>query len=347
MLIAIFLIGIAGMLSAQKIAIIDAGSSGSELYVYEWNKDNKQLIVLYSGSGKKDDTEGKILAKVDNTDAAARAYLANLTKEYSNEVGDSIPLYVLATAGMRGEADNPIYHTIKSVLEINGYKIEEAMTISGKYEGFCALLAANLENEIIKIDDSGTKLVPQDPGNPIYGILEIGGASMQIAFIKEGDNDIVNCIYRDGLGNIYSKSYLGCGVNSVYDKYINETEPYDFTTLNMGLNTVKRLIPENLAFWGLGGSIRAFFKEGKTLDEYSDFYKDSIPTATNHPYMNGKYIKYITDELNLKCVIAPLAPLAPLAHKLENPKNPSNWTDGAALDILLYGGTPDEYTGNN
>ena len=150
------------------------------------------------------------------------------------------------------------------------------------------------------------------------------------------DEQCPDCISRKGFSNIYSKSYLGCGVNSVYDKYISETEPYDFTTLNMGLNTVKQLIPENLAFWGLGGSIRAFFKEGKTLDKYSAFYKDSIPTSTNHPYMNAEYIKYITTSLGLV-----------LNSTFKDPKNPSNWTEGAALDILLYGETPEEYNGNN
>lgn len=333
MLTAIFLIGIAGMLSAQKIAIIDAGSSGSELYVYEWNKDNKQLIVLYSGSGKKDDTEGKILAKVDNTNAAAaRAYLTKMTSEHLNTDSNPIPLYVLATAGMRGK-DNSIYDKIRSVSKINGYKIEKAMTISGKYEGFYAWIAANYKNKNLGFNNS-TPEQPLTYTAPTCGILEIGGASIQITFAM--DEQCPDCISRKGFSNIYSKSYLGCGVNSVYDKYISETEPYDFTTLNMGLNTVKQLIPENLAFWGLGGSIRAFFKEGKTLDKYSAFYKDSIPTSTNHPYMNAEYIKYITTSLGLV-----------LNSTFKDPKNPSNWTEGAALDILLYGETPEEYNGNN
>lgn len=342
MLTAIFLIGIAGMLSAQKIAIIDAGSSGSVLYVYEWNKIDKKLIVLHSGSGKKDDTEGKILAKVDNTNEAAKAYLTKMTSEYPNTESNPIPLYVLATAGMRGQG-NLIYTTIMSAPEINGFKIEKAMTISGKYEGFCALLAANLKNEIIKIDDSGTKLVPQNPEGQIYGILEIGGASMQIAFKANGNSE--DYISRGGLGSIYSKSYLGCGVNRVYETY-NNTDPYDFDALNMDLNTVQSLIPDNLYFWGLGGSIRAFFASKQSLDQYiTDNDRNNDTTLYYHPHMNGEYIKYITEHLN--CVIDPLAPLDPVAHKLEDPKNPSNWTEGAALDILLYGETPDEYTDSN
>lgn len=349
MLTAIFLIGIAGMLSAQKIAIIDAGSSGSELYVYEW--DSKELSVVYSGSGM-DDTEGKILAQVDDTDAAAKAYLTKMTSGHPNRAKDPIPLYVLATAGMRG-MDNSIYDKIVTKENrINGYKIIKAMTISGRYEGFYAWLAANYRNKIINVNVSGKKLVPQNPENPTHGILEIGGASMQIAFIKEGDNDIVNCIYREGLGNIYSKSYLDRGVNSVYKNYginnnnpnpstnnnANPNTPYDFGPLFRGEYDLSNVpIPQNLIFWGLGGSIRALFASGLSFIEYSSLNPIANDTTLYyHPHMNGEYINFVTNSLHLE-----------LNNTFKAPENPSNWTEGAALDILLYGETPEEYNGNN
>ena len=328
MLTAIFLIGIAGMLSAQKIAIIDAGSSGSVLYVYEWNKIDKKLIVLHSGSGKKDDTEGKILAKVDNTNEAAKAYLTKMTSEYQNTDSNPIPLYVLATAGMRKPGDkNPIYDTIESCT-ISGYSDIKAMTISGCYEGLYAWIAANYENGKIGIDTSGPKPVLKEQP-PTCGILEIGGASMQITYKAEGRGDYID---HKKFDNIYSKSYLGCGVNSVFDKYISETEPYDFTTLNMGL----KAIPSDTFFWGLGGSIGACFEEGKTLDKYIQDHKSDNPTDhTHHSYMNGIYIKYITGclGLNLDTTLLP-------------PVKPSNWTEGAALDILINENEPEAYNNN-
>lgn len=330
-LTAIFLIGIAGMLSAQKIAIIDAGSSGSRLYVYELDMTNKHLSVLYDGR-----ESGEALSEIVKDQNKIDDFLSRVANAYTDEDNDKIQLYVLATAGMRkvNEAEaNALYSEISRRVSSNAnYELKGAMTISGRYEGFCAWVAANFKNGKIAIGTS-RELILKEADNPTYGILEIGGASMQIAFKADGNS--ADYISRNGLGSIYSKSYLGCGVNSVFDKYTGETESYNFTTLNINLNATKTLIPPTTIFWGLGGSIGAYFKENKTLENYIQYHKfDNFIDHTHHSYMNGLYIKYITECLGLN-----------LSSTLKAPVNPSNWTEGAALDILLYG-TPEAYNNN-
>lgn len=316
-LTAIFLIGIASMLSAQKIAIIDAGSSGSRLYVYELDVANKQLNCKYS-----------ILGDLLSDDTNVATFITNMTNSYPENEAEKIQLYVLATAGRRGK-NNSIYQTIeRAAVQLSNFELKSVMTISGRYEGFCAWVAANVKHGKIDIDAS-RRLILKGADNPTYGILEIGGASMQIAFKADGNS--ADYISRDGLGSIYSKSYLGCGVNSVFDKYKNNDIPYNF---NANLNTVKQLIPTNLLFWGLGGSIKAIFESGINIDEYSSNNVRNQDSDGRHPHMNAEYIKYVTSSLAL-----------PLNDKLKAPANPSSWTEGAALDILLYG-PPEAYNNN-
>ena len=316
-LTAIFLIGIASMLSAQKIAIIDAGSSGSRLYVYELDMTNKQLSVLYDGC-----ESGAALSEIIKDYSKIDDFLSRVANAYKDEDNDKIQLYVLATAGMRkvNEVEaNALYSEISRRVSSNAnYELKGAMTISGRYEGFCAWVAANFKNGKIAIGTS-RGLILKEADNPTYGILEIGGASMQIAFKADGNS--ADYISRDGLGSIYSKSYLGCGVNSVFEKYKNNDIPYNF---NVDLNTVSGLIPTNLLFWGLGGSIKAIFESGIDIDEYSSTNVRNQDLDGCHPHMNAEYIKYVTSSL-------------PLNDKLKEPENRSSWTEGAALDILLYG----------
>lgn len=317
-LTAIFLIGIAGALSAQKIAIIDAGSSGSRLYVYELDKENKKLSVLCDGC-----ESGAALSEIAKDHSKIDGFLKVMTKR---KYGERVQLYVLATAGMRevNEADaNALYREISR--RVNGndnYELKGAMTISGRYEGFCAWIAANYENGRLGFSTSTPEKPLTYTGTP-YGILEIGGASMQITFAM--DTPCSDCISRNGFSNIYSVSYLGGGVNALYAKYDGNTTPYNFyADLNKNLSDVKKLFPSGLKIWGLGGSIGAYFESGKTLENYSKSNERAKDARNRHPHMNAEYIKYVTESLGL-------------SGKLEKPGKRSSWTEGAALDILLHG----------
>ena len=324
MLTAIFLIGIAGALSAQKIAIIDAGSSGSRLYVYELDVANKMLYERYS-------KEGGALSGLVANDTVVRTFITKITDGAPVESGKKMQLYILATAGMRNvkksDADT-LYGLISTeARKLANYELKGAMTISGRYEGLYAWIAANFKNGKISIDTGtfGPDLILKCTPDSTCGILEIGGASMQIAFRAYGVGD--DYIKHKGLGYIYSKSYLGGGVNDLYAKYAGNTIPYNFyADLNANLSDVKKLFPSALKFIGLGGAIGRYF-ENKKKHELNERAED---TSKCHPYMNAEYIKYVTDSLGL-------------SNKFEENSKLSSWTEGAALDILLNKEPPEPY----
>ena len=198
------------MLLAQKIAIIDAGSSGSRLYVYEIKNDGRRIDVLYPAVGQEANSKGRALSSVSDHNDSVKVFLTTMTSKYNqSSTTGKIPLYILATAGMRikdkKEADS-IYAKISRIAskeKLNGFHLEKAMTISGRYEGFYAWIAANYKNGKLGFNNSSPEKPLTYTGEP-YGILEIGGASMQIAFAANKAD--TNFISRKGFGYIYSIS---------------------------------------------------------------------------------------------------------------------------------------------
>lgn len=142
-LTTILLLSIANTLSAQKVAIIDAGSSGSRLYVYEIEKSSGDFTILYPSPEQEANSKGRALSSIANHSDSVRVFLSTMTSKYNRKdtVGQ-IPLYILATAGMRmlpkAKVDS-IYEKINNqTAELNGFRLDTAMTISGRYEGFYA-----------------------------------------------------------------------------------------------------------------------------------------------------------------------------------------------------------------
>jgi hypothetical protein len=184
-LAAIFCLLFASAALAQKqIAIIDAGSSGSRLNIYTIKNDS-------------------IISSISKDDYKINISLCNDTSldEHKKLIGKAdkgIEVYVLATAGMRmcdKTKAEKIYKELNSITK-------GAMTISGQYEGFYAWLATCAKIGSGKLDISKCKNL---------GIIEAGGASVQQAYVSSDGCE--NCVNHAKIKNIYSKSYLGSGVN--------------------------------------------------------------------------------------------------------------------------------------
>lgn len=334
-LTAIFLICIVSVLSAQKIAIIDAGSSGSRLYVYELNAQHK-LTCLYPTPGISA-TKGGELYKTVVIDNNVKDFLEKMIRPANTVVGTEIPLYILATAGMREIPNaNLVYSKIYAQAgNLGNYVFKGVMTISGRYEGFCAWVAANYKKGGISINAPGNQLV-FNPDKQIYGILEIGGASMQIAFPANGSGG--DYIQRNGI-TIYSKSYLNYGVDVICKKYENKNLFYNFT------EKLDKISSKD-SFLGLGNAFKTAFDsastKGVSIEEYPSRIKIDDLIHPNHKpnqidqfhsYMNAYYIASVIEKLQL-------------AHRLVQPGEEISWTEGAALDILLYGLIPEPYNKN-
>ena len=328
------------MLLAQKIAIIDAGSSGSRLYVYEIIDNGKKIDVLYPTVGQEANSKGRALSSVPNHNDSVKIFLTTMTSKYNqSSTTGKIPLYILATAGMRmvskGKADS-IYARIYQIAnkeKLNGFHLEKAMTISGRYEGLYAWIAANYKNGKLGFNTSSTEKPLTYAGTP-YGILEIGGASMQIAFAMNRTD--ANNISRKGFSNIYSISYLGGGVDQIFQKHKDEkTLKFD-----IGLKKISDLTIDTSHFIGLGKPIEIVLDSAKSKGiSIKDYPKSLTIKQENdsqknfHPWINAHYISYVVDFLKLD-------------GKLNKPKVKSDWTEGAVLDIILNKEEPEAFDYN-
>lgn len=334
------LICIPGILLAQKIAIIDAGSSGSRLYVYEIIDNGKKIDVLYPTVGQEANSKGRALSSVPNHNDSVKVFLTTMTSKYNqSSTTGKIPLYILATAGMRmvskGKADS-IYARIYQIAnkeKLNGFHLVKAMTISGRYEGFYAWIAANYKNGKLGFNNSSTEKPLTYAGTP-YGILEIGGASMQIAFAMNSTD--ANNISRKGFSNIYSISYLGGGVDQIFQKHKDEKTP----KFDIGLKKISDLTINTSHFIGLGKPIEIVLdsvkSKGISIKDYpkSLTIKQENDSQKNfHPWINAHYISYVVDFFKLD-------------GKLNKPKVKSDWTEGAVLDIILNKEQPEAFDYN-
>nr|CAD2123792.1 unnamed protein product [Meloidogyne enterolobii] len=187
--------------------IIDAGSTGSRLFLYEWiSKSDKQLIDIKIVN----DLEGKPVVKkvtpglssfAEKPDAAPD-YLLPLLQYASERIPThkrpKTPLFIFATAGMRLlplEKQNLIISSLRKKLpKIIELKInpENIKVITGKWEGIYSWIAVNYMlgrfnsttnslsmNTQIGNNDNNFKILERQK---TAGMIDMGGASTQIAF---------------------------------------------------------------------------------------------------------------------------------------------------------------------
>lgn len=336
-LFTVLLFVFSGIVSAQKVAIIDAGSSGSRLFVYEVSQSStpKIELVFPITPEQKKIAKGRPLSSIANHTDSVRVFLDTMTACYPSEFTG---IYILATAGMRLKSEvqaEAIYSKLRNLGTINGYKVKDAMTISGQYEGLYGWLAANYDhgNIHVKEDKKGYELTYTDYP---HGILEIGGASMQLAFRTNGKGE--DCLYRPGLNYIYSKSYLGGGVDQIFKNSKRKGKGYKF---QLAIENVSDLYQSNTWFMGLGIPVnnvikgtneqvekKSYTKKIKAYIHSLDGFKDSFKNY--HPRINSHYVKWISEKLDLDA-------------RLIQPITDSSWTLGAALDILINKETPQKY----
>ena len=299
----------------QKVAIIDAGSSGSRLYIYEIKADSTVKLLYPASDQEKDESKGRALSTVANHPDSVRAYYDGMT--LSNKSGsENIPLYILATAGMRiqdqATADG-VYNRLKGIGEANGFSLKAAMTISGRYEGLYAWIASNYENGTLT--------------NSPKGIIEVGGVSAQLAFAsKTSDIPADNKIVRQGWGAIYSKSYLDGGINWVYE-HNEDKEPFVFS---VPLEDVSAYYRDNMTFFGCSDPMKYTLTGIQDKGSF-EAYVGTVPrTDQYHYYMFAYYMQWLFEKLQL-------------TGKVTLPPNGAEWTEGAAYDIIINKQQPEIY----
>ena len=194
-------------------AVIDAGSSGTRLYLYQRHVGPNGPSVSLLFEDEPNDLRG-LSNYVDKPDLAGEGEIGPLLAGLDSFVQTKginqkdVTVSVLATAGMRQvdpEAASRIYDSVKQQVAVRGYPVRQIGTISGQDEGLYAWVDLNYLKGNLR------------EGQDTDGIVEVGGASAQVAFAVQPGNDIGKAVRQIRVGEleyaVLSRSFLGLGQN--------------------------------------------------------------------------------------------------------------------------------------
>jgi len=217
---ALFLVGCCSLCLAAThyTALIDAGSSGSRMYVFQHQIDKKKIVNIELLGSQKIKPG---LSTFADDPKNINNYLLPLIDFAKKTLGSKTPeravkFYLLATAGMRlisPHQQKTIYAAVKNSIKTNSqFHISAIETIPGKYEGAYLWIAANYLNQ---------SLTPQKT----YAVMDMGGASTQITFATNnsaGSDNNLHFLVDSNYFNVSSTSYLGLGQNQARNQYAND-----------------------------------------------------------------------------------------------------------------------------
>jgi len=195
----------------QYVIVIDAGSSGSRIYIYRiidgiyddlpFVSAAAEALKVEPGISQMDESPVQVVSGIGQLIKYARGYIPE-------DRWARTPLHLMATAGMRLESPNQQKKTMEilsTLLQQSPFDFQEAIILSGKYEGLYAWVAVNY------LDDAF------DPQTDRESMLEMGGASTQYAHLTDSkQTDRIIREYRGQSYDIFSKSYLLMGQDQAY-----------------------------------------------------------------------------------------------------------------------------------
>ncbi|KAF4584240.1 nucleoside diphosphatase [Ophiocordyceps camponoti-floridani] len=228
--------------------IIDAGSSGTRIYVYKWlnpsvaitrasAEDLHSLPKLKLKSSKNIHPGVSVFA--DRPTSVGPEHLESLVSLALDEVPRSkipdTPIFLLATAGVRflpDKAQSTLLQEICHYFQTHTpFYLPDCKShiqvISGETEGLYGWIAANYL--LGGFDDA----IKHDRGRDhhTYGFLDMGGASAQVAFAPNktetekhaNDLKLVRMRRLDGTPleyRVFTASWLGFGANKARSRYV-------------------------------------------------------------------------------------------------------------------------------
>lgn len=239
------------IIAAQYGVILDAGSSGTRVYVYKWKNPARagkdalpgelhKLPKLKLKETKK--IHPGVSTFADDPKAVGKKHLKQLVKVATSEIPDDkiaeTPIFLLATAGVRML---PNFEQTRLLGEICAYLQTETdfdlpdckqhvQVIPGETEGLYGWVAANYllgGFDHPQEDNTGEGL-----NHPhTYGFLDMGGASAQIAFAPNAteaekhanDLKLIRMRHLDGSAaeyRVFTTTWLGFGANQARERYL-------------------------------------------------------------------------------------------------------------------------------
>lgn len=187
--------------------VVDAGSSGSRVYVYQISPSSGLPAIIDIYESKNTLPLSKYVGDPSTAGSVGIQPLLDSAISFMNTTygvpPQQIRASVLGTAGMRYVAESTqtaIYQSVTNVIVSDGLILGDVGTITGQDEGLYSWSDVNyLQNNF-------------NGAQTTNGIVEVGGASAQVAFNSptSGDN-IVSTTINGQTYNVYAISYLGLG----------------------------------------------------------------------------------------------------------------------------------------
>lgn len=230
--------------------VLDAGSSGTRVYVYEYKnaayvrgKDDKEELARLPKIKTKKKWNTKIHPGIstfgDKPERVGDDHLKELVKFAEDIVpNDEIkntPIFLLATAGMRLLPEyqrNDVLKNVCSYLQrTSKFQLPDCdlhiQVIPGETEGLYGWIAANY---LLGGFDAPDEHV-HGKGHHTYGFLDMGGASAQIAFAPNATeaekhaNDLkllrLRKVNGEGLDyRVFTTTWLGFGADEARRRYV-------------------------------------------------------------------------------------------------------------------------------
>lgn len=197
------------------VAVIDAGSSGTRLTLYADDPDSLVPIAMTVANTRTKGLSAFAVAPDQAGPAAISPILGELQAYLSNNniSPTAVPVALLATAGLRNvrnadpAAAQAILSSTASAIRAAGHPIAANRILPGVQEATLAWLDTNALADTL------------DGNRRTLGIVEIGGASAQVAFESSDiEGRSVHVVTVDGSSiPVVATSYLGLGANDARD----------------------------------------------------------------------------------------------------------------------------------
>lgn len=354
---------------ADYTIIIDAGSSGSRLHLFQHDKNTPlpNIKDIFSVSTKPG------LSAYANHPQDAGPALKKLLDDAVQQLQQAkvdmhaVAINVLGTAGMRllpSATQEIIYDQVKHYLKNNyAFNVTKVETISGSLEGLYGWLDINYLKQTFQ------------QHSPTVGSIDMGGASTEITFATQDTSksaDEMAVKINGQLYTVFSKSFLGMGQDearktintnqSAYTCYpknfpLTETVFGNFNFINCRslyldfleqhhLTQALISLPTNQAFIAYSGVFYAYdFLAAAQQPDYTHV-EERIQAVCTHPWnqLQQDYPKIAPTYLSVFCANGIYINNLLHAYGLEGPQltvtNTINqqqidWTLGALLHTLL------------
>lgn len=199
----------------ECVAVVDVGSTGTRLHIYVYDRDAER-----NPAGIQELSSRKInpgFATLEAKSEIVDAYLDNL---FSKVQEQHLPVYFYATAGMRllPQPKQQALYDLASAwfAKQSRWQLKEAKTITGTQEGVFGWLGANYQ--LNTLDPRHNK--------PLIGVLDMGGASVQISFPVQDVQGIAaeDLVSLDVYGrriSLFVHSFLGLGQTLLSEQFLD------------------------------------------------------------------------------------------------------------------------------